>query len=116
MDAIQNVNADAPFAQAPAPALPPSSAMEQVKSDIAKIEDAIKNLESIGDDICATELVILRQKRDTLIGKIKAEAENIAQEAGQIEQSFTQKYGAGTVHAVEIGLLLTILGRLFGVV
>ena len=113
---IQNVNADTPFAQAPAPALPTTSALEQAKADIAKIEDAIKNLESIGGDICATELVILRQKRDDLITRVKSEVENIAQEAGQIEQSFTQKYGTAVVHGTEIALLLAILCRLFGVI
>ncbi len=114
---IQNVNADIPFADAVAIATTPTtSALEQAKADIAKIEDAIKNLESIGGDICATELVILRQKRDDLIAKAKAEAENIAQKVREVEQSFLQKYSTGLVHGAEIALLLAILGRLCGVV
>lgn len=109
---VQNVNTDSPFAAI----LPTTSALEQAKTDIAKIEDAIKNLESIGGDICAAELVILRQKRDDLVTKAKVEAENIAQGAKVAEQAFTQKYGVALAHGAEITLMLVILGRLFGVI
>lgn len=111
---IQNVNTDSPFAAIITP--PTTSALEQAKTDIAKIEDAIKNLESIGGDICAAELVIMRQKRDDLIAKAKAEAVNNAQEVQEVEQSFLQRYGTGLAHGAEILLLLAILVRLFGVI
>lgn len=108
--------ADPVVVPAVVPATPTTSALESAKEDIAKIEEAIKNLEAIPGEICATELVILRQKRDTLIAMVKAEVEELAAAAGKIEQSFAQRYGVAAAHAIEIACLAAILCKLFGVI
>lgn len=104
----QNQNAAA------TPAADPATS-SSVQTDIANIEAAITNLESAGKALFADEITVLKQKRDALIAKAKAEAEAVTTEVITVEQSFVQKYGSGTAHFLEIAMLATILGKLLGV-
>lgn len=86
---------------------------EDVKANIAKMEAAIAQLKAGGEDLFADQIAEVQAKIDSLKAEAAAEVEKVVEVVNQTEQTFAQKYGAGTARAVEIVLLALILYKLF---
>lgn len=85
---------------------------DPVQTDLAKIEAHITALEADGKELFADEIVALKAKAAALKAKVEAKAKTIE----VAEQTFLQKYGQSIAHALEIGLLAYIAGRLAGLI
>lgn len=79
---------------------------EEIKNDITKMESAIEQLKTSGEDLFKDEIKNLQTK----IENAKAEAEN---KIVTVEQNFVQKYGQVIAHIVEIVFLSIILYKIF---
>lgn len=95
---------------------------EQLKADIAKIENHIDGLKSDGEELYADAIGVLEAKRDELVAQVeelasetKNDVEEAATEVVTVEKSLVQKYGQAVAHGVEIVLLGIIAGKLLGV-
>jgi hypothetical protein len=87
-----------------------------IQTDIAKIEAAMENLVIAGETLFADEIAALKQKRDVLLAKAKAEEQAVTSELIVVEETFVRKYGQAAAHLFEIAMLAAILARLFGAV
>ena len=86
---------------------------EQIKQDIEKMKAAIEQMKSAGEDLFSEEIKNLQVKLENAEKELNSESEKVVETVNQKEQSFAQKYGAGTARIVEIILLGLILYRLF---
>ncbi len=97
-------------------ATPTAAIMTTVQNDVARIKTAIVALEEAGKELFQDEIAALKQKLVNLEKRAKAEAAAATCELIKVEQTFSQKYGQAAAHTVEIILLASILGKLFGVI
>ena len=86
---------------------------EQIKQDIEKMKVAIEQMKAAGEDLFSEEIKNLQVKLENAEKELNSESEKVVEVSNQKEQSFVQKYGAGTARIVEIVLLGLILYRLF---
>lgn len=86
---------------------------EKIQQDIEKMEAAIAQLKAGGEELFTDQIAEVQTKIDALKAEAAAEAEKVVEVVNQTEQTFVQKYGAGTARAVEIALLALILYKLF---
>ena len=86
---------------------------EQIKQDIEKMKAAIEQMKAAGEDLFSEEIKNLQVKLENAEKELNSESEKVVEVINQKEQSFVQKYGAGTARIVEIILLGLILYRLF---
>ena len=86
---------------------------EKIKMDIEKMQAAIEQLKAGGEELFADQITALQNKIDALKAEAAAEIEKAVDEVNHINQNFVQKYGAGIARAIEIGLLVAVLYKLF---
>ena len=87
------------------------SAEEQ--TDLEKLQAALQTLKQTGETLFADQIAEIESKIEEEKAKVEAETEKVVEVAIQTEQSFVQKYGAGTARTIEIVLLGLILYKLF---
>ena len=85
----------------------------KVQTDLEKLQAALENLKQAGETLFADQIAELESKIEEEKAKLESDAEKVVETVNQKEQSFVQKYGAGTARIVEIILLGMILYRLF---
>jgi len=83
------------------------------QTDLEKLQAALENLKQAGATLFADQIAELESKIEEEKAKVEAETEKVIEVATQTEQSFVQKYGAGTARTIEIVLLGLILYKLF---
>ncbi len=86
---------------------------EKIKQDIEKMEAVIVQLKTLGEELFADQITALQNKIDTLKAEAAAEVEKAVDGVNHINQNFVEKYGAGVARAIEIGLLVAVLYKLF---
>jgi hypothetical protein len=86
----------------------------KIINDICKIREVVQRLRSVDSELFADLITLLQQRLENMEAQVRGEAERVAVEAKAAEQTFVQKYGAATVHGVEIVLLAIIAGKLLG--
>ena len=89
---------------------------EKIKQDIEKMEAAVEQLKTLGEELFADQIMALQNKIDTLKAEAAAAVDELAGQVKAAEQNFVQKYGAVITRAVGISLLALIAGRVFGVI
>ena len=86
---------------------------EKIKQDIEKMEAAIVQLKTLGEELFADQIAVLQNKIENAKAEATAEVEKAVDEVNHINQNFIEKYGAGVARAIEIGLLVAVLYKLF---
>ena len=86
---------------------------EQIKQDIEKMKDAIEQMKTAGEDLFSEEIKNLQVKLENAEKELNSESKKVVEVINQKEQSFVQKYGAGTARIIEIVLLGLILYKVF---
>lgn len=86
---------------------------EKIKRDIEKTEAAIVQLKTLGEELFADQITALQNKIDALKAEAAAAVDQAVDDVKTAEQNFVQKYGAGIARAIEIGLLVAVLYKLF---
>lgn len=86
---------------------------EKIKQDIEKTEAAIVQLKTLGEELFADQIAALQNKIDALKAEAVAEVEKAVDGVNHINQNFVEKYGVGIARAIEIGLLVAVLYKLF---
>ena len=86
---------------------------EKIKQDIEKMEAAIAQLKTIGEELFADQIAALEKKIDALKAEAAAEVEKAVDGVNHINQNLVEKYGTGVARAIEIGLLVAVLYKLF---
>ncbi|MGL5270291.1 MAG: hypothetical protein ACRC7I_07095 [Selenomonadaceae bacterium] len=89
---------------------------EKIQQDIEKMEAAIVQLKTLGEELFADQITALQNKIDALKSEAAAAVDELAGQVKAAEQNFVQKYGAAITRAVGITLLALIAGRVFGVI
>ena len=89
---------------------------KKIQQDIEKMEAAIAQLKTIGEELFADQIAVLQNKIDDLKAEAVATVDELAGQVKDAEQNFVQKYGAAITRATGIGLLVLIAGRVFGVI
>jgi len=82
-------------------------------TDLEKLQAALKTLKQAGEMLFADQIAEIESKIEEEKAKVEAETEKVVEVGTQTEQSFVQKYGAGTARTIEIVLLGLILYKLF---
>ena len=83
------------------------------KENITKMEAALEQLKAAGADLFADEIKNLQVRIENAKAEATAEVEKAVDEVNHINQNFIEKYGAGIARAIEIGLLVAVLYKLF---
>ena len=83
------------------------------KENITKMEAALEQLKAAGADLFADEIKNLQVRIENAKAEATAEVEKAVDEVNHINQNFIEKYGAGIARAIEIGLLMAVLYKLF---
>jgi len=78
-------------------------------ADIAKIESAITELKTAGEDLFSDEITALEAKKTTLVAKLEAEVVTVETET----ETFWSKYKGAIGNAGIYILLIAIVYRLF---
>ena len=86
---------------------------KKIKMDIEKMEAAIEQLKAGGEELFADQIAALEKKIDDLKAEAAAEVEKAVDGVNHINQNFVEKYGVGIALAIEIGLLVAVLYKLF---
>jgi uncharacterized protein YydD (DUF2326 family) len=86
---------------------------EQIKQDIEKMKVAIEQMKAAGEDLFSEEIKNLQTKLENAEKELNSASEKMVEVVNQKEQSFVQKYGAGTARIIEIILLGVILYKVF---
>lgn len=84
-----------------------------VKENIAKMEAALEQLKEAGADLFADEIKNLQVRIENAKAEVAVDVEKVVDEVNHINQNFVEKYGAGVARAIEIGLLVAVLYKLF---
>ena len=86
---------------------------EQIKQDIEKMKAAIEQMKTAGEDLFSEEIKNLQVKLENAEKELNSASEKVVEVVNQKEQSFVEKYGAGTARIIEIVLLGLILCKVF---
>ena len=86
---------------------------KKIKMDIEKMQAAIEQLKAGGEELFADQIAALQKKIDDLKAEAASEVEKAVDGVNHINQNLVEKYGAGVARAIEIGLLVAVLYKLF---
>ena len=86
---------------------------EKIKMDIEKMQAAIVQLKAGGEELFSDQIAVLQNKIDDLKAEAVVEVEKAVDGVNNINQNLVEKYGAGVARAIEIGLLVAVLYKLF---
>ena len=86
---------------------------KKIQQDIEKMQAAIEQLKNIGEELFSDQIAALEKKIDDLKDEAVAEVEKAVDGVNHINQNLVEKYGAGIARAIEIGLLVAVLYKLF---
>lgn len=86
---------------------------EKIQQDIEKMQAAIEQLKNLGEELFSDQIAVLQNKIDDLKAEAVAEVEKAVDGVNHINQNLVEKYGAGVARAIEIGLLVAVLYKLF---
>ena len=86
---------------------------EKIQQDIEKMEAAIEQLKNLGEELFSDQIAVLQNKIDDLKAEAAVEVEKAVGGVNHINQNLVEKYGTGVARAIEIGLLVAVLYKLF---
>ena len=86
---------------------------KKIQQDIEKMQAAIEQLKNLGEELFSDQIAVLQNKIDDLKAEAAVEVEKAVDGVNHINQNLVEKYGAGVARAIEIGLLVAVLYKLF---